>query len=200
MKIICVDNNFDASPVCSHVPVFFLKAETALLRAGLPFYYPDFTRDLRASASVVLRVCRLGRSIAAKFASRYYKHAGIAVDFMAHDLWERSRMAGGAWDCARGFDYSTAVGSDFISMDDAGDFGAVSFSLCCNGAVLWRCHAAQMRWTFDEIIAYVSQFVMLKMGDLVVAALPAYTAVNIGDVLTASVDSPHSTAMMVKIK
>ena len=184
MKIICIERNYGSAGV----PVFFMKPETALLRCNMPLYRPDFAPDLQCGVSPVLRICRLGRSIAEKFAHRYYCEIGIGIDFAAGGLLRLCAEQGLAWECARAFDYSAAVSAQFVPIGDFLDVPNAAFALHINGTAAQQSTPAAMTWGFSQIIAHVSQFVTLKMGDLIFAGAPSALPVGIGDTLTASID------------
>ena len=61
MKIICIGRNYaeHAKEMKSEVPtepVFFMKPDTALLKDGEAFYYPDFTKDLHHEIEIVIKI------------------------------------------------------------------------------------------------------------------------------------------------
>ena len=70
-------------------PIIFTKPDSALLRDGKPFFLPQAWGEISYEAEVVVRICRLGKNIAAKFASRYYEEAGICLAIEASDLLEK---------------------------------------------------------------------------------------------------------------
>jgi 2-keto-4-pentenoate hydratase/2-oxohepta-3-ene-1,7-dioic acid hydratase in catechol pathway len=175
-----------------------MKPETALLRNNAPFYRPDFTNDLQCGVSLVLRVCRLGRSIAERFAPRYYDAIGIGIDFAAGDLLRRCVAKGLAWECCRAFDGSAPCSAQFLPVETFPNLHSISFSLSRNGSEVQSANTADMTWDFNKIIAYVSQFVMLKMGDLIFAGAPAYISVDIGDTLVASIEGREMVCTEIK--
>ena len=92
MKIICIGRNyrdhiaeFDGGPLPAE-PLFFLKPDTALLRNNDPFYIPDFTQEVHYECELVVRIDRLARHIAPRFAHRLYAEVGLGIDFTARDL------------------------------------------------------------------------------------------------------------------
>ena len=190
MKIICIGRNYSEhakemnSPV-PDVPVFFIKPDTALLRNNNAFYYPSFTNDLHYELEVVLKICRLGKSISERFANRYYSEVGLGIDFTARDLQKTCKEKGLPWQIAKAFDYSAAV-SPFIPKEELGDLTNLEFRLEKNGVVVQRGNTADMLFSFDKLISYVSGYVSFRIGDLLFTGTPAGVgSVVIGDRLTA---------------
>ena len=112
MKIICIGRNyrdhiaeFDGGPLPAE-PLFFLKPDTALLRNNDPFYIPDFTQEVHYECELVVRIDRLARHIAPRFAHRLYAEVGLGIDFTARDLQREAIANGWPWERAKGFDYS----------------------------------------------------------------------------------------------
>ncbi len=87
-----------------------LKGDSSLLVNRKPFFKPDWTDDVRMNRCIVLRVSRLGKGIAAKFADRYYDAVAQGADFTAADVLSEAVQNGHSWTRAIGFDYSLAVG------------------------------------------------------------------------------------------
>ena len=91
-------------------PVIFTKADSALLKDRKPFFVPDFMGRIDYEAELVVRICRLGKSIPQRFAHRYYDAVTLGVDFTARDMQRRLREKGMPWELSKGFDGSAAIG------------------------------------------------------------------------------------------
>ncbi len=163
-------------------PVIFLKPETALLKDGKPFFLPRFSNRIEHEAELVFRISRLGKNIAPKFAHRYYDAVTVGIDFTARDIQEEARNQGSPWEIAKGFDYSAPIGKFVELPEGVGKADNLDFSLCVNGEKRQQGNSRQMLFPIDEIIAYVSQFYTLKIGDLIFTGTPpGVGAVAIGD-------------------
>lgn len=178
MKIIAVGMNYArhnkelGHTVANKEPVIFMKPDSALLKEGKPFFVPDFSNEVQYEAEVVVRICRLGKNIATRFAHRYYDAVTVGIDFTARDLQRRFREEGGPWELCKGFDHSAAIGT-FISLEQAGgDLQRLDFHLDIDGKEVQRGNTSDMLFTTDDIIAYVSRFMTLKMGDLLFTGTP----------------------------
>lgn len=190
MKIICIGRNYreHAKEMNSPVPdkpVFFFKPDCCLLTNNKPFFYPEFTKNLHYELEIVLKLNRLGRNIAPQFAHRYYNEIGLGVDFTARDLQEECKAKGLPWEIAKAFDASAPI-SHFIPKVEIPNLGAIDFKLEKNGEVVQHGNSSDLIFSFDTLISYVSQFVTLKIGDLIYTGTPAGVGpVQIGDRLKA---------------
>ena len=179
MKIIAVGMNYALhNQELGHVahstePVIFMKPDSALLRDGKPFFLPDFSDDVQYETEVVVRICRLGKHIAPRFASRYYDAVTVGIDFTARDLQNRFRAGGLPWELSKGFDNSAAIGR-FIPLEQlGGNVQQLDFRLDIDGREVQRGCTADMLFRVDDILSYVSRFMTLKMGDLLFTGTPA---------------------------
>ncbi|MCF6170753.1 MAG: fumarylacetoacetate hydrolase family protein [Bacteroidales bacterium] len=176
MKIICIGRNYIAhakelkNPVPKK-PVFFMKPDTALLPKGKPFFYPAFTNDLHYETELVLKICKNGRHIEQEFAHKYYDEIGVGIDFTARDVQAECKQKGLPWEIAKAFDHSAPLGS-FLPLTVFADSGNISFSLKINGELKQQGNSSEMIFSFDQIIAYVSQFITLKIGDYIFTGTP----------------------------
>ena len=153
-------------------PVLFMKPDTALLKDGKPFFLPPFSERIEYETELVVRISRLGKNIAPRFAHRYYDAVTVGIDFTARDLQARLRAEGSPWEISKGFDGSAVVG-DFIPVDEvAGNLQDFHFSLRIDGKEVQRGHTADMIFPVDEMIAYISRFYTLRMGDLLFTGTP----------------------------
>lgn len=190
MKIICIGRNYGAHArelgnEVPENPVFFLKPDSAILRNNQPFFVPGFSKNVHYEAEIVVKIDRLGKNIKKHFAHRYYHEIALGIDFTARDLQDEAKAKGLPWAAAKGFDRSAPI-SRFIPLSEAGDnIRAVQFRLEKNGQTVQQGNTADMIFTVDELIAWVSQFMTLKMGDLIFTGTPAGVGpVTIGDRLT----------------
>jgi acylpyruvate hydrolase len=193
MKIICIGRNYadharEMNNPLPSVPVFFMKPESSIIINNNPFFLPDFSNEIHYEAEIILRIIRLGKNIEKQFAHRYYQEIGIGIDFTARDLQRECIKEGKPWEIAKAFDGS-AVLSKFVKKEKFSDPGAISFQLDLNGQTVQKGNTKDLIFSFDDIIAYVSKFSTLKMGDLIFTGTPAGVGpVKINDHLVASVE------------
>jgi len=156
----------------SSEPVLFMKPDTALLKDGKPFFLPDFSEDVQYETELVVRVSRLGKNIAERFAHRYYDQVTVGIDFTARDLQTKQKELGLPWEIAKGFDQSAAVGS-FIPIESVTALQDLNFRLDINGETVQAGNSREMIYSVDRIIAFISRFFTLKIGDLIFTGTPA---------------------------
>jgi len=188
MKIFAVGMNYAAHNKELHdtllkteEPVVFTKADSALLRNRKPFFVPDWSTRTDYEAEVVVRICRLGKGIPVRFAHRYYDAATVGIDFTARDMQREASMKGQPWTICKGFDGSAAIG-DWVSKDALPPVQQLHFRLDRNGQTVQQGQTADMLYTVDEVISYISRFFTLRTGDLLYTGTPAGVGpVSIGD-------------------
>jgi len=177
MKILAIGQNYiehnkELNSKHPSEPVVFMKPDTALLRNNKPFFIPYFTEELHYETELIVKINRLGKNIAPKYAHRYYSEIGLGVDFTARDVQRRLKNEGKPWEISKAFDNSAVIG-DFIPVEKVGNVQDIRFSLQLNGATVQQGHSADMIFPIDELIAYVSCFFTLKIGDILFTGTPA---------------------------
>lgn len=195
MKIICIGRNYlehvvelDHTRRAPTEPQFFCKPDTALLRNNDPFYVPSFSDDLHYETELVVRINRLAKAIEERFAHRCYDEVGLGIDFTARDIQRQCIAEGLPWEKAKAFDHSAAVSPRFLKLADiGGDVQNLEFAMTLNGEMRQQANTGQMIFGIDRLISYVSQFMTLKIGDLLFTGTPVGVgAVRPGDRLAAT--------------
>jgi acylpyruvate hydrolase len=187
VKIICIGRNYmkhvrELNNDIPGEPVFFMKPDSSILRKNAPFFLPDWTNDLHHEIELVIRINRLGKNIEKRFADRYYSEVGLGVDFTARDIQNHLIENGLPWEKCKAFDGSAVIGSSFVSVDSLPDKNNINFSLKINGKTVQEGKSSMMIFSFEDIISHVSQFMTLKMGDLIYTGTPEGVGpVRIGD-------------------
>lgn len=188
MKIICIGRNYlahvkELDNALPTEPLFFMKPETALLRAGEPFPYPDFSQEIHYETELVLHVCKTGKAIDEKSASEYYDAITVGIDFTARDLQSKCKAKGHPWEIAKSFDYSAPMG-EFKEISALKHPDNINFGMKLNGGWVQQGHSRDMIFGFDRIVSYVSRFVTLNEGDCIFTGTPQGVGeVHIGDKL-----------------
>jgi len=188
MKIICIGFNYK-----SHIaelnmnipekPVFFLKPETALTTRNRPFFYPDFSNNIHYEIELVVRINKLGKHIRKKFAHTYYDEIGLGIDFTARDIQANVFENALPWEISKAFDGSAVI-NRFLPKTNFPDLQNINFTLLKNKQLVQQGNTSDMLFSIAEIIEYVSQFITLKIGDLIFTGTPCgIDKVEIGDEL-----------------
>ena len=203
MKIVCIGRNYLA-----HIkeldndlptePLFFMKPETALLPAGEPFLYPDFSKEIHYETELVLRICKTGRSIAEECAAEYYDAITVGIDFTARDLQRECKAKGHPWEKAKAFDCSAPMG-EFKKIKELKHPDDIAFGMKLNGEWVQQGHSKDMIFSFNKLVAHVSHFVTLEAGDYMFTGTPQGVGeVHVGDTLELFLEDEPTFSFTVK--
>lgn len=204
MKIICIGRNYsehiaelqNEKPVD---PVIFLKPDTAVLLKKQPFFIPDFSSDIHYEVEVLVRINKVGKYIQEKFAHKYYNEIGLGIDFTARDLQQKLKEKGLPWEKAKGFDGSAVIGEKWIDKNTFSNLNNINFHLLKNQEAVQRGNTADMMWKIDEIIAYISRYFTLKIGDVIFTGTPKGVGkVEANDCLTGFIGDEEIFSVNIK--
>ena len=181
MKIICIGRNYtkhieELNNERPDEPVVFMKPDSAILLKQHPFVIPEFSEDIHHELEVLVKINKVGKYIEPKFAHNYYDEISIGIDFTARDLQQKLKDKGLPWEKAKAFDGSAVIG-DFVSKNDFKSLDNINFELTNNGVTVQKGNTSFMLWKIDELIAYVSQYFTLKIGDIIFTGTPEGVAV-----------------------
>ena len=203
MKIICIGRNYtdhieELANERPEDPVVFLKPDTSLVLKNQPFFIPPFSNDVHYEVEILVRINRIGKHIQQKFAHKYYDEIGLGIDFTARDLQAKLKAKGLPWEKAKAFDGAAVVG-DWVNKSELPHIDELQFEMTKNGTVVQQSSSALMLWKVDELIAYVSQFFTLKIGDIIFTGTPAGVGpVTENDVLEGSLEGRQLFSIKVK--
>ena len=204
MKIICIGRNYsdhakELGNAVPKKPLFFLKPDSAILPKKQAFFYPEFTKDIHYELELVIKINRLGKHIEERFAKDYYKEISIGLDLTARDLQQECKEKGLPWEIAKGFDGSAIIGTKFIPKSNFENQNDITFHLLKNGEKVQIGNSKDMIFSVDKIIAYVSQFMTLKIGDLIYTGTPVGVGpIQIGDKLEGFLEDEKLLELRVK--
>jgi len=181
MKIICIGRNYtkhieELKNERPDEPVVFMKPDSAVLLKQHPFVIPEFSEDIHHELEVIVKINKVGKYIEPKFAHKYYDEISVGIDFTARNLQQKLKDKGLPWEKAKAFDGSAVIG-DFVSKSDFKSLDNLNFELTNNGVAVQKGNTSFMLWKIDELIAYVSQFFTLKIGDIIFTGTPEGVAV-----------------------
>ena len=188
MKIFCVGRNYidHAKELGNDIPdepVIFMKPKSALLQANTPFYYPEFSNELHYEIELVLRVSKNGRYIPERQANKYYNGITVGIDFTARDIQNELKKAGLPWEKAKAWDNSAIIGK-WIDMTPEIYKKSINFSLKNNDEIVQKGISSDMMFSFDEIVAHISNYFSLNIGDMIFTGTPAGVGeCVVGDIL-----------------
>lgn len=203
MKIFCVGRNYaeHAKELNNDVPdepVIFLKPKSALIQPHVQFYYPEFTNELHYEAELVLRVSKNGKYIPEYAAGKYFNAITTGIDFTARDVQQELKKKSLPWEKAKAWDNSAIVG-EWIETTPAMLKNPIHFSLALNGQTVQSGVSTEMIFSFDQIIANISQYFSLNIGDLIFTGTPAGVGeCVVGDELTGYFEKQKVFTLEVK--
>ena len=202
MKIICIGRNYakhieELANERPENPVVFLKPDSSILPKKNPFFIPPFSNDVHYEVEVLVKINKVGKHIATRFAHKYYDEIGLGIDFTARDIQQKCKEKGLPWEKAKAFDGSAVIG-DFYNKSNF-DLENLTFKLFKNDIIVQDGNTKSMLWKIDEIISYVSQYFTLKKGDIIFTGTPAGVGkVSENDVLIGKIN--NCKAFEIKVK
>ena len=203
MKIICIGRNFvnhakELGNAIPSEPIFFLKPATAIQPKGHPFFIPHFSNNIHYEVELVIKINKAGKHIEERFAHKYYDQIGLGIDFTARDIQEECKAKGLPWEKAKGFDGSAQIGRNFIDKSEL-ELNDITFSLEKNGDQVQLGNSKDMLFSFDTILAYISKFYTLQIGDLIYTGTPEGVGpVKAGDKLQGFIVEKEMFKVIVK--
>jgi 2-keto-4-pentenoate hydratase/2-oxohepta-3-ene-1,7-dioic acid hydratase in catechol pathway len=203
MKIICIGRNYT-----NHIaelqnerptePVVFMKPDSAVLLKQHPFVLPEFSNEVHHEIELIVKINKVGKYIEPKFAHKYYDEISVGIDFTARDLQDQLKAKGLPWEKAKAFDGSAVIG-EFVSKEQFSSLEDVNFELLKNGEIAQKGNSSLMLWKIDELVAYVSQFFTLKIGDIIFTGTPeGVAAVQPNDILEGFLEGQQLFRIQVK--
>lgn len=178
MKILCIGRNYtehiaELENEKPEEPVIFLKPDTSVLLRNQPFFIPDFSTDVHYEVELLVKIKKVGKYIQQKFAYKYYDEIGLGIDFTARDVQKKLKAKGLPWEKAKGFDGAALIGEKWFPKKEFENVNNLNFSLLKNEEQVQKGNTSHMLWKIDELIAYLSSFFTLKIGDVIFTGTPA---------------------------
>lgn len=173
-KIVAIGLNYSdhaaeaGMPVPSE-PIVFLKATTSITGPNDPVVLPPGSQKSDWEVELGVVIGRTARHVAPDLALRHV--AGYCV---ANDVSERSYQLerGGTWDKGKGCDTFCPLGPWLVTADEVPDPQALDLWLDLNGQPCQRGSTGTMVFGVAELISYVSRFMTLLPGDVIVTGTP----------------------------
>ncbi len=203
MKFLCIGRNYaehakELGNELPDEPVIFMKPNSAYHQPSNPFYYPEFTNELHYECEIVVRISKNGKLIEEVNASKYYDSISVGIDFTARDIQTELKKKGLPWEKAKAWDGSAVIGK-WQPISKEVDMKNIVFSLNKNGAVVQQGNSKDMIHHIDKIIAHVSRFFSLNIGDVIFTGTPAGVGeCVVGDELEAFLMDESMLTLLVK--
>lgn len=203
MKIFCVGRNYaeHAKELKNEVPespVIFIKPKSALIQSQTPFYYPEFTNELHYEAELVLRISKNGRYIQERHANNYFDKITVGIDFTARDVQAELKKKGLPWEKAKAWDHSALIG-EWKDVNADMLKNPINFSMNMNGETKQKGVTSDMIFSFGAVIADISKYFSLNIGDLIFTGTPAGVGeCVVGDVLEGFLENDKVFELEIK--
>jgi len=203
MKIVCIGRNYakhieELNSERPKDPVVFIKPDTSVLSKQSPFVIPEYSKDIHYELEIMVKITKVGKYIQQEFAHKYYDQIGLGIDFTARDIQQHCKEKGLPWEKAKAFDGSAKVGH-WVDKDNFANLDHLKFQLLKNGKVVQDGDSSHMLWKIDELIAYVSQFFTLKIGDILFTGTPAGVGqVSEGDELVGMLEGEENLRLRIR--
>ena len=203
MKIFCVGRNYveHARELNNEVPsepVIFLKPKSALVLLNSQCYYPQFSNELHYEVELVLHISKNGKYIDDWQAEKYYDSISVGIDFTARDIQSELKKKGLPWEKAKAWDGSALLGT-LKPVTPEMLKSPIEFSLQLNNEVVQRGSTENMIFSFNRIIADITQYFAINIGDLIYTGTPAGVGeCVVGDVLAGFLGSEKMFEVEIK--
>ena len=181
-QIYCVGKNYAdhvvemGGDVERSEPVFFTKAAETIVQSGDSVSYPPNTENLHYEVELVVAMGPDG-----------IFGYGVGIDMTRRDIQAAAKSKGGPWARAKNFRHSAPCSA--LTPADQVDLANANIVLRKNGAVVQRSALAELIWSVDEIVEFLTEDMDLQAGDLIYTGTPAGVgAVEVGDELAGDID------------
>lgn len=181
-KVVCVGRNYleHAKEMGNDVPaepLLFLKPPSCAIAAGTPIELPsdagrvDFEGEVGIVIGATLRKATEAQCV-----------AGVRGIVAANDVSSRDwQKHDGQWARAKGSDTFLPLGDESRAPFD---LGALTVVTRHNGVERQRASTAEMAFPIPVLLAYISRYITLEPGDLVLTGTPSGVApLSPGDVV-----------------
>lgn len=191
MKIFCILNNYGES---ADELDWYVVPDSGILRHDNPMFVPDFDNEFRGYPSLIVKICKLGKNISAKFAGRYYDDVAPGMAVQAFHLLGLLRKDGKPWTRAVVFDKCTFIG-EFIPVEAWNDpnveydYGGQTF--------IWQ--KDKLKEDIDKVIEVISRENILKTGDMIMVGMaPESILLEKGKTLSAKISGEEKLQIRFK--
>jgi len=193
-RIYCVGRNYaeharemghdpDREP-----PFFFMKPADAIVPNGATIPFPQVTKDLHHEIEMVVAIGKDGANIPVEKALDHVFGYGVGLDMTRRDLQGEAKKMGRPWEMGKAFDNSApCTALKTVAMVGHPAKGAIWLKV--NGKVTQKGDLSELIWNVPETIAYLSNLITLRAGDIIMSGTPAGVGpVKPGDKLEGHVD------------
>lgn len=198
-KIICVGLNYRDHAAETHAdvpaePILFMKAPDTVVGPTDAVYLPRASTHTDWEVELAVVIGREARYLDDETAAA----ACIAGYAISNDVSEREFQLdrGGQWDKGKNCETFNPFGPWIVTADEVADPQSLGLRLSVNGQVRQDSSTAEMIFGVVHLVWYISQFMVLRPGDVINTGTPAGVAMGLpgqpylraGDVVELSID------------
>lgn len=188
-RIWCVGRNYaDHAREMGHDPTreppfFFAKFSDTVAPGGGELPFPSQTQDLHHEIEMVVAIGKAGSDIPPEQALSHVYGYAIGLDMTRRDIQTVAKKLSRPWELAKNFDQSCPI-SAIVPAALIGHPTQGRIEAAVNGSVQQTGDLAQMIWSVPETLSFLSRYVRLAPGDLIMTGTPAgVSRVRPGDVV-----------------
>jgi len=176
-RIYCVGRNYAAharemgGDPQEEPPFFFSKPADAVVPGGGEVPYPPETRSLHFEVEMLVAIGKGGEAIAPAEALDHVFGYGLGIDLTRRDLQAEAKRLGRPWDMSKAFDHSAPC-SAIHPASAIGHPQSGAISLAVDGELRQESDIALMLWKTPEILSFLSRYLRLQPGDLIMTGTP----------------------------
>lgn len=151
-------------------PTLFIKPTTALCGAHAPLIRPPGSRKLDWEVELGVVIGKRASYVRRERAADHIIGYTLAIDFSERDFQFKR---GGQGFKGKSSDSFAPLGPVLVSADAISDPQAITLNLSVNGVTVQSGNTSDMIFPVDELIAYISTFMTLEPGDVILTGTPA---------------------------
>lgn len=190
MKAVIVDRKLGGALMLP--PGLQMVADSAITASTRPVFLPDFDMEWTGRFYLAIRVSRLGKNVAAKFANRYYDAVALAMQMIPVTLVDELRASERSAGLTGLFDNALVTG-EWIGVDK---LGKESLTVKVGESDIT---VDTLETLAAEAIALVSGYATIKMGDIItIAQMPAGMALRSGTALSCDINGMGCLQLRVR--
>ncbi len=192
-KIVCIGWNYkshvsELKSKYPEVPTVFFKPTSCLIGDGDEIVIPEGVTNVQHEVELALIYGKDCRSVTEAEAMGYISHAAVFNDVSARDMQWKARDEGNTWDLSKGIDTFGPM-SEPVTIGQVGDVQNLELTLTVNGEVRQRGNTANMIFTIPWLISYVSRYITMYAGDILITGTPeGVSEIRPGDKVVATVE------------
>ena len=190
-KIVCIGWNYrshakELESELPEVPTVFLKPSSCLIGDGDAIVIPEGVTNVQHEVELAVVVGRRAKNVSEDYALSCVSHLAVFNDVSARDMQKSCRLRGDSWDLSKGMDtfgpMSEPVPAGGIDLQD------LELVLTVNGEVRQRGSTKDMIFPVAALISYVSRFMTLEAGDVLITGTPeGVSEIRPGDLVRAEI-------------